>query len=138
MDQATSATDLTAARIDTCLRETPQVFCFVGPIAYLSSPSLLNLQLQDVTFRRHHLVQIAMLLHFAITSRESPELQVHFLPSAGLQTNCAWRMLSRQLFHLDGFLILCSIANRRNTPGIALSFCTSSSPATQLYGNRTH
>lgn len=36
-----------------------------GTVAYLSSPSLLTLQLQDVTFRRQQLVQIAMLLHYA-------------------------------------------------------------------------
>lgn len=53
-----------------------------GPIAYLSSPSLLNLQLQDVTFRRHQLVQIAMLLHFAVTSRENAALQVCFFHTA--------------------------------------------------------
>eukprot|EP00892_Ulva_mutabilis_P010514 jgi/Ulvmu1/7835/UM004_0065.1 len=38
-----------------------------GTVAYLSSPSLLTLQLQDVTFRRQQLVQIAMLLHYAQT-----------------------------------------------------------------------
>jgi THO complex subunit 1 transcription elongation factor len=63
-------------------RKACQVVCCAGPIAYLSSPSLLNLQLQDVTFRRHHLVQIAMLLHFAVTSRESPDLQVWLPESA--------------------------------------------------------
>jgi hypothetical protein len=31
-----------------------------GPVAYLSSPLLLALQLQDVTFRRHQLVQVTL------------------------------------------------------------------------------
>lgn len=38
-----------------------------GTVAYLSSPSLLTLQLQDVTFRRQQLVQVAMLMHYAHT-----------------------------------------------------------------------
>lgn len=63
--------------------------CCAGPIAYLSSPSLLNLQLQDVTFRRHHLVQIAMLLHFAVASHESKMLQVCALLSIALH---AWQL----------------------------------------------
>lgn len=78
------------------------VSCRAGPIAYLSSPSLLNLQLQDVTFRRHHLVQIAMLLHYAVISNESKALQV--CSSVCLATNamfgCCGSCLSLVIFIL--------------------------------------
>lgn len=71
-----------------------------GTVAYLSSPSLLTLQLQDVTFRRQQLVQIAMLLHYAQTcTSESNKNSKLRPPLSKIHDDCVL-MLPRVLEHL--------------------------------------